>query len=387
MATLAFIVADGVIYASWLFIVAVGMTLVYGVMRILNVAHGSLYALGAYTAATMVGVWFQRGYAPLGSFALLLVAALLVGVVMGLILELGLLQFLHGRDEVVVVLATYATFLILEDVIQLIWGVEARPAPQPYSLLGTTSVGPLLLNNYDLALIALALLVGGGHRAEPGRRRPSAAPGRGLRDLPHHDAGADRPAVRPARTRAPPQGLTMPARDPTGAALAGAFVVFVAAGFFLPSWAVSLVILSLARGLVALGLVVQFRAGLVSVGQALFFAIGGYAVGLAGLKLRLTDMIVLTVIGVAAATLLGAGLGFLMRRYREIFFAMLSLGFSMLFYGLLVKTETLGSTDGFNVPPPTIFGARLSALATRTLLYDLTVAAAAGAALGIHWRS
>src|SRR2546430_17456712 len=63
--------------------------------------------------------------------------------------------------SVVVVLATYATFLILEDVIQLIWGVEARPAPQPYSLLGTTSVGPLLLNNYDLALIALALLIGG----------------------------------------------------------------------------------------------------------------------------------------------------------------------------------------------------------------------------------
>ena len=161
MATLAFIVADGVIYASWLLIVAVGMTLVYGVMRILNVAHGSLYALGAYTAATMVGVWFQRGYAPLGSFALLLIAALVVGVVMGLLLELGLLRFLRGRDEVVIVLATYATFLILEDVIQLIWGVEARPAPQPYSLLGTTSLGPLLLNNYDLALIALALLVGG----------------------------------------------------------------------------------------------------------------------------------------------------------------------------------------------------------------------------------
>src|SRR3989442_1348047 len=161
MATLAFIVADGIIYASWLLIVAVGMTLVYGVMRVLNVAHGSLYALGAYTAATMVGAWFQRGYAPLGSLALLLAAALVVGLVMGLILELGLLRFLHGRDEVVVVLATYATFLILEDVIQLIWGVEARPAPQPYSLLGTTSVGPLLLNNYDLALIALALLIGG----------------------------------------------------------------------------------------------------------------------------------------------------------------------------------------------------------------------------------
>jgi branched-chain amino acid transport system permease protein len=161
MATLLFVVTDGVIYASWLLIVAVGLTLVYGVMRILNVAHGSLYALGAYTAATMVGAWFQRGYAPLGSFAVLLAAALIVGLVMGLILERGLLRFLYGRDEVVVVLATYATFLILEDVIQLIWGVEARPAPQPYSLLGTTAAGPLLMNNYDLSLVALALIVGG----------------------------------------------------------------------------------------------------------------------------------------------------------------------------------------------------------------------------------
>jgi ABC-type branched-subunit amino acid transport system permease subunit len=177
----------------------------------------------------------------------------------------------------------------------------------------------------------------------------------------------------------------MPTRDHTVAALAGAFVVFVAAGFFLPSWAVSLVIVSLARGIVALGLVVQFRSGLVSFGQALFFAIGGYAVGLAGLKLRVTDMIVLPLIGVAAATLLGAGLGFLMRRYRDIFFAMLSLGFSMLLYGLLVKTETLGSTDGFNVPTPTVFGSRLSALATRTLLYDLTVVASAAVALAVHW--
>ncbi len=161
MATLLFVVTDGVIYASWLFIVAVGMTMVYGVMRILNVAHGSLYALGAYTAATLVGAWFQRGYPALGAFAVLLAAALVVGLVMGLILERGLLRFLYGRDEVVVVLATYATFLILEDVIQLVWGVEARPAPQPYSLLGTTAVGPLLMNNYDLSLIGLALLVGG----------------------------------------------------------------------------------------------------------------------------------------------------------------------------------------------------------------------------------
>ncbi|OLB95267.1 MAG: hypothetical protein AUH30_15560 [Candidatus Rokubacteria bacterium 13_1_40CM_68_15] len=177
----------------------------------------------------------------------------------------------------------------------------------------------------------------------------------------------------------------MRAPDRTVVALVMAFVVLVAAGFFLPSWAVSLLVVSLARGIVALGLMVQFRSGLVSFGQALFFAVGGYAVGLIALKLRVTDVILLPLVGVAAATLLGVALGFLMRRYREIFFAMLSLGFSMLFYGLLVKTETLGSTDGFNVPTPTVFGLRLSVLATRTLLYDLTVASAVGVALGVHW--
>ena len=177
----------------------------------------------------------------------------------------------------------------------------------------------------------------------------------------------------------------MRGHDRTVGALVVAFVLFVAAGFFLPSWAVSLVIVALARGLVALGLMVQFRSGLVSFGQALFFAVGGYAVGLAAIKLRVTDMFVLPAMGAAAGILLGGALGFLMRRYREIFFAMLSLGFSMLFYGLLVKTETLGSTDGFNIPAPTVLGSRLSVRAMRTLLYDLTVVWAAAAALGVQW--
>jgi len=54
------VVIDGTIYASWLFIIAAGLTLVYGVMRILNMAHGSLYALGAYAAASLVGAWMRR---------------------------------------------------------------------------------------------------------------------------------------------------------------------------------------------------------------------------------------------------------------------------------------------------------------------------------------
>ena len=164
-----------------------------------------------------------------------------------------------------------------------------------------------------------------------------------------------------------------------------ALVALLLAGLVLPSWAVSLLIVSLARGLVALGLMVQFRSGLVSFGQALFFAVGGYAVGLVGLKLKVTDVALLVLVGGASATVLAGALGFLMRRYREIFFAMLSLAFSMLFYGLLVKTETLGSTDGFNIATPTWLGHRFSSTVTRTLLYSLTVAVAAAAALGVHW--
>src|SRR5512132_748124 len=77
------VLIDGVIYFSYLFIIAVGLTLIYGVMKILNMAHGSLYALGAYVAATLVGAWFNAGLNPYGSLALLGLAALLVGVVAG----------------------------------------------------------------------------------------------------------------------------------------------------------------------------------------------------------------------------------------------------------------------------------------------------------------
>jgi len=125
VSTLVAILVDGIIYASWLFIIAAGLTMIYGVMRILNMAHGSLYALGAYVAASLVGAWLRGGHPPLGSYALLVLAAVLVGVVVGPVIERGLLRFAYGRDEVVLVLVTYALFLILEDAVKLVW--ESSP--------------------------------------------------------------------------------------------------------------------------------------------------------------------------------------------------------------------------------------------------------------------
>jgi branched-chain amino acid transport system permease protein len=164
MSTILAVLVDGVIYASWLFIIAAGLTTIYGVMRILNMAHGSLYALGAYAAASLAGAWLRAGWAPMGSYAMLILAALLVGLVVGPLVERGLLRFCYGRDEVVLVLVTYALFLIIEDVIKLAWGVESYFVSEPYGLLGNVELGALSYPLYSAVLVAAAVVVGIGLR-------------------------------------------------------------------------------------------------------------------------------------------------------------------------------------------------------------------------------
>jgi len=164
MSTILAVLVDGVIYASWLFIIAAGLTTIYGVMRILNMAHGSLYALGAYAAASLAGAWLRAGWAPMGSYAMLILAALLVGLVVGPLIERGLLRFCYGRDEVVLVLVTYALFLIIEDAIKLVWGVESYFVSEPYGLLGNVEMGALSYPLYSAVLVAAAVVVGVGLR-------------------------------------------------------------------------------------------------------------------------------------------------------------------------------------------------------------------------------
>lgn len=151
---------DGLVFSSYLFLVSVGLTIIFGVMKILNVAHGSLYAWGAYTAAWLIGVWSEAGLGDAGTFLMIAAAALVVGCVLGFVLERGLIRFMYGRDEVIVVLATFATFLILEDVILLVFGVDPYFAYQPMAFLGSTEIGGILRDVYSLTLIGLAAVVG-----------------------------------------------------------------------------------------------------------------------------------------------------------------------------------------------------------------------------------
>ncbi len=157
---MATILIDGLTYASWLFIVALGLTLVFGVLKILNVAHGSFYALGAYAAATLVGWFASLQFAPWLSVVAMLLAAVAVAALVAPLCERGLLRTFYGRDEVLLVLVTFALFLILEDVTKLVWGVNPLYVSEPYMLFGTVDMGELSYVGYDFVLVAVAIAVG-----------------------------------------------------------------------------------------------------------------------------------------------------------------------------------------------------------------------------------
>jgi len=160
MLTAFAIFMDGLVYAGWVFIVALGLTLIFGVMKILNVAHGAFYAFGAYGAASVVGLLLAGEGNLALAFLLMLLVPVGMGIVLGLLLERGLLRFAYGRDEVIMVLITYASFLILEDVILLIWGTDAYFVYQPMVALGNVTAGRLFISNYDLLLVAVAAVAG-----------------------------------------------------------------------------------------------------------------------------------------------------------------------------------------------------------------------------------
>src|SRR5580693_899142 len=101
------IFTDGLVYAAYLFLVAVGLSLIFGVMKILNVAHGSFYAFGAFGAASAVGLWFDRGLPDAAGFLFMILCAMAIGIVLGIVLERGILRLVYGRDEIVIVLVTY----------------------------------------------------------------------------------------------------------------------------------------------------------------------------------------------------------------------------------------------------------------------------------------
>ena len=178
--------------------------------------------------------------------------------------------------------------------------------------------------------------------------------------------------------------MTNPGRDRTVVAVLAIAAAVLLAGLVAPQWAKFLLTIALAKGLVVLGLLPQMRTGLVSFGQALYYCLGAYAAGLAGKWAAVSDLMVMILIGGSVAGLLALLVGVLLSRYRSIFYGLLSLALSMILYGLLVKTEALGSTDGFNVAPYTLFGYRPEQDAVRyVMLSVVTIIAAISSLVGL----
>ena len=149
--------------------------------------------------------------------------------------------------------------------------------------------------------------------------------------------------------------------------------VLIIVGLFIPNWLVFVITKAIAYGLVALGIVTLMRGGLVSFGQGFVFAIGGYTAGLLGTQAGLTDAVLLLFISFLFTGFVGLIFGPLLARYRDIFFAMLSLAFSMVLYGVLIKIDAIGGSDGFVLPESTYFGILPSSDYADYVLYVVSI--------------
>ncbi len=144
---------NALLYASVLFLIAGGLSLIYGVMRIINLAHGNLYALGAYTTAWAVGRILGGAPAPM-LYALLPVGAV-AAAALGAVLEPTLLRPLYKRAEEYQLLITFGLLLILEDLFRFIWGPYPLSASALYETLGSLSMGESIYPTYNLAVIVV----------------------------------------------------------------------------------------------------------------------------------------------------------------------------------------------------------------------------------------
>ena len=142
---------SGLTAAMFLFIVASGLSLIFGVLRVLNFAHGSFYMLGAYTSWQLTQ-WLA-GVS--GNFWLAILGAACAVALLGGVVERLLLRHLYGRDDLYQLLFTYAMVLILGDVAKRLWGTQQLAVPKPASLTGSLEIFGAVVPHYNLFIILL----------------------------------------------------------------------------------------------------------------------------------------------------------------------------------------------------------------------------------------
>jgi len=154
-------VLNSIFYAAVLFLIAAGLSLIYGVMRIVNLAHGNFFAFGAFVSAWAVGGLFgtggSGGLALMGQLLLLPIGAFAVAA-LGAALEPTLLRPLYKRPEEYILLITFGLLMILEDVIKLLFGGTPLTASSITDALGIIRIGGLKYPTYNLVVIGIGIL-------------------------------------------------------------------------------------------------------------------------------------------------------------------------------------------------------------------------------------
>ena len=144
---------NALLYASVLFLIAGGLSLIYGVMRIVNLAHGNLFAIGAFLTASAVGQWFAGSDSAF--LYLLLPVGALGAAAIGAVLEPTLLRPFYRRPEEYQLLVTFGLMMILEDLMRFIWGPYPISATVLFSKMGSAKVGDFIYPRYNLLVIAV----------------------------------------------------------------------------------------------------------------------------------------------------------------------------------------------------------------------------------------
>jgi branched-chain amino acid transport system permease protein len=145
----------GLAYASTLFLVAAGLTIIFGVTRVVNFAHGSLYMLGAYLAYTITA---ELPRTPVGFFGGLLLAGMVVAVI-GVAIEVLILRRIYAAPEIFQLLATFGIVLIVQDLVLWLWGPEDLFAPRAPGLSGAVEIAGSFVPQYALFLLAAGPVV------------------------------------------------------------------------------------------------------------------------------------------------------------------------------------------------------------------------------------
>lgn len=153
-------ILNGLYFASFLFLTSLGLSIILGVMGILNLAHGSLFAIGAFVAAWIVGAFGAK--TPMTMFVVGLFAALGLSGVMGLIIETSIIRPMYRRALEYQLLITFAALLLIEDLIKMVWGGTAYYASQPFTNMGNLGIGDNQYPVYFLFVILISIAGGLG---------------------------------------------------------------------------------------------------------------------------------------------------------------------------------------------------------------------------------